>query len=266
MTQLPPRESCPEIGDFEEYDKQLALFSACSTEKGIELVKIGMVIASLPKRQAFLDVGAGGGHLTIPVSEEFMTTTVVEPDPRQAAMFRTRCPNFQVYNEDWTNVHLENEQFDLILCSHVLYYIPRGAWMGTIEKMYRHLAPGGILIIVMQSPYGEVARFYNTFTPYDIPIVELEAEAISRYGKEAVMLENFQNVIFTDSLNDMVEIGLFLLVDRHYRAHSPEIRRYFQDYHAVSGGYRILQDEILLAIRKTDPSGSPSLVSGIIPV
>jgi SAM-dependent methyltransferase len=266
MNRVRDQEPCPEIGDFEEYDKQLALFSACSTEKGIELVKIGMVIASLPKRQAFLDVGAGGGHLTVPVSEEFMTTTVVEPDPRQAAMFRTRCPHFRVYNEDWTNVHLETEQFDLILCSHVLYYIPPGAWMGTIEKMYRHLAPGGSLIIVMQSPYGEVARFFTTFTPYDIPIIELEEEALSRYGHEAVTLESFQNEIFTESLDDMVEIGLFLLVDRHYRAHSPEIRRYFQDHHAVSGGYRIVQDEILLAIRKIPPSGGPSLISGVIPV
>lgn len=250
MAQLIDPKSCPEIDDFEMYDKQLALFSECSTEKGIELVKIGMVIATLPKREAFLDVGAGGGHLTIPVSEEFRTTTVVEPDPCQSAMFRIRCPHFAVYNEDWSRASLEDRQFDLILCSHVLYYIPEGAWMETIGKMYRNLAPGGSLIIVMQSPYGEVARFFNTFVPYTIRIDELEQEVISRYGKEAVTLENFRNEIFTDSLDDMVEIGLFLLIDRNYRAHAPEIRRYFQEHHAVPGGYRIIQDEILLVVRQ----------------
>lgn len=263
MTRSPLHESCPEIGDFEEYDRQLALFSSCSTEKGIELVKIGMVMASLQKREAFLDIGAGGGHLTIPVSEEFRTTTVVEPDPRQAALFRTRCPQFRVYNEDWRTVDLADGQFDLVLCSHVLYYIPRETWWRTVEKMYLHLAPGGSLVIVMQSPFGEVARFFNAFTPYEIPVIELADEAASRYGEDAVTLEYFQNEIFTASLDDMMEIGLFLLIDRKFRARSQEIRRYFREKCAVPGGYGIVQDEILLAVRKPAPPGTPPAVTSV---
>jgi SAM-dependent methyltransferase len=250
MATPPPSGTCAEIGDFTEYQQQLALFSACSTEKGIELLRIGTVIASLPGRVAFLDIGAGGGHLTIPVSQQFDRTTVVEPNPRQAAMFRSRCPGFRVCTGSWMDVDLGDERFDLILCSHVLYYIPAGAWMETVVKMHRHLSPGGCLIIVVQSPLGEVARFFNTFTSYDAPILDLARDVIARYGDEAVRLEYFQNEIFSGSLDEMVEIGLFLLIDRNFRDRTGLIAEYFQKHHAVPGGYRILQDEILLVIWK----------------
>ncbi|HNY73860.1 MAG TPA: hypothetical protein PKL55_10000, partial [Syntrophales bacterium] len=74
-----------EMEEDGEYQRQLALFSQSSTEKGIELVRIGETIARLARRRSFLDIGAGGGHLTIPISTSFDATTVVEPNARQAA-------------------------------------------------------------------------------------------------------------------------------------------------------------------------------------
>ncbi|MFA6364141.1 class I SAM-dependent methyltransferase [Methanoregula sp.] len=250
MDVQPSSDPCQENDDFAEYQQQLALFSSCSTEKGIELLKIGMVMQSLDKREAFLDIGAGGGHLTIPISQLFDRTTVVEPNPRQAGMFRSRCPGFRIYNDSWINVDPGSDRFDMILCSHVLYYIPDGAWMATIEKMYCHLLPGGCLVIVMQSPLGEVARFFNAFTTYDVPVIELVRAVIDHYGDEAVRLEYFQNEIFSKSLDEMTEIGLFLLIDPDFRKRSADIRYYFLNHHALAGGYRIRQDEILLVIQK----------------
>lgn len=251
MDAPPSPDPGPENSDFAEYQQQLSLFSSCSTEKGIELLKIGMVIATLLERRTFLDIGAGGGHLTIPVSHMFEKTTVVEPNPRQAAMFSRRCPGFRVFTGSWMDVDIKNDRFDLILCSHVLYYIPGGTWMATIEKMYRSLSPGGSLVIVVQSPLGEVARFFNVFTSYDVPVIELARDVIGRYGDDAVRLEYFQNEIFTESLDDLVEIGLFLLIDRNFRQRTVEIRHYLQEHHAVAGGYRIVQDEILLVVHKS---------------
>ena len=57
----------PEMEDAEVYRKQLELFIRCSTDKRIELVKLGEVIADLRHRWRFLDVGAGSGDLTIPL-------------------------------------------------------------------------------------------------------------------------------------------------------------------------------------------------------
>ena len=123
MPPLPPLEIEEDAG----YQRQLQLFTQCSTEKGIELLKIGEVIARLPDRQRFLDIGAGGGHLTIPVAQQFEKTTIIEPNIKQAERFCRQYPAFCVHNGSWTESNLNDECFDLILCSHVLYYIPEGA-------------------------------------------------------------------------------------------------------------------------------------------
>jgi SAM-dependent methyltransferase len=254
-----PAEPAIEIEEEAQYQEQLKLFSECSTEKGIELVKIGEVIAGLPNLQRFLDIGAGGGHLTIPVAQQFDQTTIVEPNQKQADLFCRRHPEFCVHATNWTEVDLDDELFDLILCSHVLYYIPDGAWLATIEKMYRHLSDNGCIIIVVQSPLGEVARFFSSLTTYDVPILELTRDVIERYGEAAVLLQYFQNEIFCDSRDDIVSIGLFLLLDRKFRTRSDEIATYFDANHRYGNGYRIMQDEILIIIKKIpkDPASNP---------
>jgi ubiquinone/menaquinone biosynthesis C-methylase UbiE len=239
-----------EMEEDREYQKQLNLFVQSSTEKGIELVKIGEIIAGLTKRRFFLDIGAGGGDLTIPVSNSFEETTVIEPNDKQASYLKRRSPHFRIYNDFWENVDLGSKKYDFILCSHVLYYIEEGNWLPTIKKMYAHLENKGRIAIVLQSPIGEVADFFNQFTHYDVNILELWRDLINHYGDEAIEVRYFINEIWTESLEDMANIGLFLLIDRRFREYVEEIRQYFESHHKTTNGYRIKQDEILLIIKK----------------
>lgn len=234
-----------------EYKRQLDLFTRSSTEKGIELLKIGEIIAGLKKRENFLDIGGGGGDLTIPISQSFGKTAIVEPNEKQAAMFQKRCHGVKVYNDLWEKVDFGKQRFDFILCSHVLYYIEKGKWLSTIEKMHRHLEDGGTIAIVLQSPVGEVARFFNHFTRYDVNILELWGQLIQCYGEKAVEVRYFINEIWTENLEDMLDIALFLLLDRKFREQADAIAQYFETHHKTGNGYRILQDEILLTVKKT---------------
>jgi hypothetical protein len=83
------------------FQHQLDLFTACSTEKGIELVVLGELIARLPCRRGFLDIGARGGALIIPVPQLFESTTVLEPNPLMAGKFRRRYLEFRVFESGW---------------------------------------------------------------------------------------------------------------------------------------------------------------------
>jgi len=250
-----PENASIEMEEDAEYQRQLALFVKSSTEKGIELVRIDEIIAGLARRRCFLDVGAGGGDLTIPVSQSFDHTTVIEPNEQQTHHLRLRCPQFRIINDRWDRADLGPERFDFILCSHVLYYIAKGQWLETIEKMYAHLEAGGCIALVIQSPIGEVAEFFNRFTDYDVDILTLWGDLIRRYGDHAVKVRYFINEIFTDSLEDMTSVGLFLLIDRNFRQREEEIRRYFDARHRTPEGYRIKQDEILLVVRKEEKKG-----------
>jgi len=245
-----PQNKPMEMEEDAEYQRQLALFVRCSTEKGIELLKIGEIIAGLSHRRYFLDIGAGGGDLTIPISQSFNKTTVVEPTEKQASYLKRRCPYFKVYNDFWEKVNPSSKRYDFILCSHVLYYIEEGHWLTTIDKMYAHLEDGGRIAIVLQSPIGEVAGFFNQFTHYDVNILELWRDLIQRYGDDAIEVRYFMNEIWTDNLEDMVTIGLFLLIDSRFREYEEEIRQYFESHHKRADGYHMMQDEILLVIKK----------------
>lgn len=240
----------PVMEEEAEYRRQLDLFTRSSTEKQIELVKLGEVLAGITNRDAFLDIGAGGGYLTIPLSQSFEKTVIVEPNGKQGDFLRRRCPEFTVHHDTWGNIDLGGTFFDFILCSHVLYYIDSDAWLPALEKMYGRLAPGGRIAVVLQSPIGEVAAFFNQFTRYDVDILGLWRDLYMRYGDDAVGVRYFLNEIWTESLEDMVDIGLFLLIDRRFRACRDEIRLYIEANQRVPGGFRMMQDEILLSLRK----------------
>lgn len=242
-----------EMEEDHEYQEQLALFVRSSTEKSVELVKIGEIIGGLARRRSFLDIGAGGGDLTIPLSESFIETTVVEPNEKQVARLSRRCPHFNICHDCWDNVDLAPQRYDFILCSHVLYYIKEDNWVKTIEKGYSHLEDGGWMAIVLQSPVGEVADFFNEFTSYDVNVLQLWKDLIDRYGDDCIKVGYFRNEIWTENLDDMVRIGLFLLIDRKFKEHEERIRDYIESRHRVAGGYRMIQDEILLAVKKIVP-------------
>ncbi len=233
-----------------EYRRQLELFSSCCTEKAAEMVHLGEILNSVRSRERFLDIGAGGGHLTIPLSGAFKRTTVVEPNARQAEFLRRRCPAFEVHNVRFGEAELPAQAFDFVLCSHVLYYVNEALWPELVDRMYRLLAPGGRLAIVLQSPLGETADFFNTFTRYDVDVLGLWHRLIHAYGDHSVEVRYFTNEIWTEGLEDMTDIGLFLLLDARLRERREEIRAYMENRHKVPGGYRLVQDEVLLAVAK----------------
>jgi len=142
-------------------------------------------------------------------------------------MFQKRCPGVKVYNDLLEKVDFGKQRFDFILCSHILYYIEKGKWLSTIEKMHRHLEDGGAIAIVLQSPVGEVARFFNHFTRYDVNILELWGQLIQCYGEKAVEVCYFINEIWTENLEDILDIALFLLLDRKFREQADAIAQYF---------------------------------------
>jgi SAM-dependent methyltransferase len=232
------------------YQRQLELFSKCSQEKSIELVLAGEVISQLQNTANFLDIGAGTGCLTAIISTFFNDITVIEPNKKQAEHFRRRYPQFHVYEEKWETADLGSKLFDFIFCSHVLYYIPAEQWLDVIRKMYAHLKEKGRIAIVLQSPAGDVARFFRVFSGYDVPVIELWRDLTGIYGHQALEVRYFVNEIFAETLEDMVSIGLFLLIDKKFESLADRIAGYFEENHKVAGGYSLRQDEIMIVIKK----------------
>lgn len=249
-------DACPgqhvEMEGDAEFRRQLDLFSRCCTEKQAELLRLGEVLDKVRSRERFLDIGAGGGHLTIPLSGLFQATTVVEPNARQAEFLRRRCPAFDIHCCGFENAPLAPASFDFVLCSHVLYYVTEALWPELVTRMHGLLAPGGRLAIVLQAPVGQVADLFRAFTRYDVDLLGLWHDLNETYGEENVEVRTIRNEIWTESLEDLTDIGLFLLLDARFRERRSEIRDYLERECTVQGGYRLIQEEVLLAVGKTE--------------
>ena len=145
----------------ETYKNWHETYIRCTTEKAKVDAALSKAVSSLPRREAFLDVGAGDGDLTFRLAKNFKRVTVVEPNKNVRRTFEKKGAEFiEGYFEQ---ADLGDRKFDFILCSHVFWLVRREKQPDFIRKMYKHLAPSGKLSIIMVSPLGQSHEFYKKF-------------------------------------------------------------------------------------------------------
>ena len=240
--------------DAAQYRKLFALFVSSTDQKQRQIEQIRSILKTLKTKRDFLDVGAGSGEITSAVSEEFARTSVVEPNTEQVTYLSERYPNFRIFPDDIRDLNLRDEQFDFILCSHVLYYIPEAEWMPVAESLARHLRPGGKFLIVLQSPCGGVSELFRTFGVPVAPSLQLWNRLTQRFGVEAVRAYYGTCEIKTQTLEEMTAIGIFLMSARNVRPRKSALSRYLERRHRSPEGYRIGQEYLTFEIEKNNAS------------
>lgn len=147
-----------------EYDTIYTDISNCFPETLDAALSIihAQAIEPLTTREHLLEIGPGPGIMTRTLARSFAHTSIVEPNPD----FRLRNQNegYTVYTDLFQEVELPH-QYDMVLCSYVLYHVDRDLWPVFIEKMTQTLRPGGIGMIVMGASRGYHYDFRTTFHP-----------------------------------------------------------------------------------------------------
>jgi hypothetical protein len=75
---------------------------------------------------------------------------------------RRACPGAEVLPETILDAQ-PKQRGDLILCSHVLYYIPQTEWLPTVVRMASWLAPAGALVLILQNHETDCMRMLEAF-------------------------------------------------------------------------------------------------------
>ncbi|MFK8845033.1 class I SAM-dependent methyltransferase [Streptomyces sp. Ac-502] len=120
------------------------------------------IVDHLPRRDVFIDAGAGTGEYTALLADRFATTLAIEPDAALHAELRTTCPGAETLPVPILSA-APREPADFVLCSHVLYYVPEAKWPGHLSAMLSWLRAGGELAIVLQHPESGCMRIARHF-------------------------------------------------------------------------------------------------------
>lgn len=126
------------------------------------LSRVQDILPRLSQRTAFLDIGPGQGDYTIPMSEYFHHVGIVETNQFFCSELVNKLLQLgkvvTAYNGIWQEAEIGYQKYDLIMCNHMLYYIEKQDLASSLQKMFRCLAPGGKIVIVLalkESPTGQ---------------------------------------------------------------------------------------------------------------
>ncbi|WP_235297858.1 class I SAM-dependent methyltransferase [Portibacter marinus] len=109
-----------------------------------------------------LDAACGSGKYAEILMEKGGIVSGFDISPKMIKLARERNRNngkFSVHDLSEPFFHLNDHQFDIVLCALALHYIED--WNLTIQEFYRVLKPGGRLIISIEHPFFEYTYFQS---------------------------------------------------------------------------------------------------------
>ncbi len=159
----------------ESYRQTFSLFLAGTDEKKFTHAYLRDIVERLPARRVLLDVGPADGTTTRHLAPHFEHTVCIEPSASMRRALASACPEAEVVAEPVLEARID-ARADLALLSHVLYYVPRSQWVATVERVMGWLAPGGLLLVLLQDPDDACMRMVRHFTGLRFDLRELAEE------------------------------------------------------------------------------------------
>ncbi|THC45141.1 class I SAM-dependent methyltransferase [Streptomyces sp. A1499] len=178
-TDVKPQNAAVEAGRLrtqeDAYRQAFARFLAGTDEKNNTHAYLRDIVARLPARRVLLDVGPADGTTTRHLAPRFEHTVCIEPSEPMRRALELACPQAEMVSEPVMEADIE-VRADLALLSHVLYYVPRAQWVTTVSRIMEWLAPGGLLLVLLQNPDEACMRMVRHFTGARFDLRELADE------------------------------------------------------------------------------------------
>jgi SAM-dependent methyltransferase len=194
-----------------DYHRAFKVFLDHTDQKTRARTWLNRLVKALPSRQVFIDAGAGNGRVTAWFLNQFERTIAIEPNPSLRDELSRTCPGVEILPEKILAAH-PAAHADLVLCSHVLYYIDHAQWLDHFAGMASWLSPGGVLVVVLQNRNSDCMRMLDHFLSrhFDLtgPVQQFQKEWGHRY---TVATERVPAHIATPDLASAYTIAEFVL-------------------------------------------------------
>ena len=134
----------------ESYKQAFQVFLDHTDQKRNAKRWLQQMVEAMPVRQVFIDAGAGNGELTRAFTEFFDRTIAIEPNVFLLSQLQETIPHADVIGEPILTAK-PAAKGDLVLCSHILYYIPPEEWLAHLERLVSWMSPTGVTIVILQN-------------------------------------------------------------------------------------------------------------------
>jgi ubiquinone/menaquinone biosynthesis C-methylase UbiE len=222
------------ISTTDEYSKLLPLLE-------------GSVLPLLRRTDGLLDVGAGPGMITSPLSTHFDHISIIEPDPVYCleAVKKVLAPDKLVtaYNGAWESAQLGDQRYDLIVCAHVLYFVAPEDWDGFIQKMIPYLAPGGRVAVILVAKGDDsselIRRALGIEEPGSYPFSAAAIEALQA-GNYAFEVLPFEAGITAETAEKLLDVmALFPIMQYDTSSTRDQRLALIHDHFAEDGRFQM---------------------------
>jgi ubiquinone/menaquinone biosynthesis C-methylase UbiE len=205
------------------------------------------VLPRLSRTDALLDVGAGPGLITSPLSTHFDHIGIVEPDPvyclEAVQKVLSTGKLVTAYNGVWEAAQLGEQQFDLIICAHVLYFVASENWDDFIQKMVSHITPGGRMAIVLVAKGDDASELIRRTLGIEEPGSHpFSAAAIERLQAQNYASEvlSFEAGITAETADRLLEVMALFPIMQYDEGSTKEQRlALIEEHFKGDGQYRM---------------------------
>ena len=202
------------------------------------------ILPRLSRTDALLDVGAGPALFSAPLSTHFDHIGIVEPDPvyclEAVQKILPMGKLVTAYNGVWEAARFREQQFDLIICAHVLYFVAPETWDAFIQKMVRHLAPGGRMAIALVAKGDDasevIRRTLGIEVPGSHPFSAAAIECLQAHN-DAFEVRSFEAGITAETADKLLEVLALFPIMRYDKGSTKEQRLAMIEAHFKGDGH-----------------------------
>ena len=195
----------------EYYDHAFATFIKSTDQKENAKAWITNFLKEIDPKQMAIDAGAGNGVLTKILARNFATVQAVEPNETLLPELATAGANVAIQDESILEAVLDGSSADLVLCSHVLYYIPRSGWDEILNRLLFWTRAGGRIIIILQAEDTDCMKFFKKLRNEEFPIMKFMENFAKTGTAHSVDVVRQPCTIRSQSREDLELILEFLL-------------------------------------------------------
>ena len=236
-----------------EYHRAFQIFLDHTDQKLQTQKWLTALIDRLPSRRVFIDAGAGNGKVTAWFTDRFGQSMAIEPNASLRSELERACPTVEVIPEKILDAKI-GAAADLILCSHVFYYIDAAEWLPTLERLASWLSSGGVLVLVIQNHGTDCMRMLEHFFGRRFLVSSLARQFEEECGGAyQVLIETVPAHVETPDFPSAYAIAEFML--NLLPMPDPPVRHALEEYvrarfQRPNGSFRFSCDQDFVQIRK----------------